>query len=426
MNDLSTYSQEAVAIRRTLHRRPEEGWTEFETMWQVVPRLEKLGYHVDCGRAVIDPEHALGRNEKLIAEAQKRALAHGVPQSFLDRLQGYTGAVATLDTGRPGPTTGFRFDMDCVLVTESKEACHLPTAEGFASERPGLMHACGHDGHTASGLALAHWVADHKDELCGKIKLVFQPAEEGTRGGAAMAAAGVVDDVDYFFGAHVGVFCTTGEVGIIRSGFLATTKIDISFEGIPAHSGANPEKGRSALSAAAACTLMLEGIPRHSGGATRVAVGTMNAGEGRNVTPAHAVMQIEVRGQTAEVNDWMVSRVDSIVKGAAEAYEVKGSWVKRGEATTIVSDPEAVDLIEKAAKENGQKVVFFDKAGGSEDCSFLIRRAQAHGAKASFFLWGCKQNGHHRPDFDIQDTVNLPHAIEVLTTLTQETNGLKK
>lgn len=426
MSDMSSYSAEAVAIRRKLHERPEEGWTEFETMWQVVPFLEKLGFSVQCGRQVIDPQNALGRNEKLVEEGEKRALAHGVPKSFLERLQGYTGAVATLDTGRPGPVTAFRFDMDCVLVTESHDKSHLPACEGFASERPGFMHACGHDGHTASGLALAHWLMDHKDSLCGRIKLLFQPAEEGTRGAAAMAAAGVVDDVDYFFGAHAGVFCKPGEVGIIRQGFLATTKIDIHFEGTPSHAGASPEKGRSALSAAAACTLMLEGITRHSEGATRVAVGTMNAGEGRNVTPAHAVMQIEVRGQTAAINDWMVSRVDSIVKGAAEAYEVKGNWVKRGEATTITSDKEAMDFIDKAAHINNQTVRYFDEAGGSEDCSILIRRAQQHGAKASFFLWGCTHHGHHRPDFDIQDTQNLPHAIAMLTTIAEETNGRKE
>ena len=134
-------------------------------------------------------------------------------------------------------------------------------------------------------------------------------------------------------------------------------------------------------------------------------------------------MQIEVRGETAEVNDWMVSRVDSIVKGTAESYEVKGSWVKRGEATTIVSDAEAVEAIERAARVNGLKVAMFDRAGGSEDCSMLVRRAQQKGAKAGFFLWGCEQNGHHRPDFDIQDSENLPRAVAVFTTIARETNG---
>ena len=423
MTNIQKYADEAVALRRAIHKRPEEGWTEFETRYRVVTTLEKLGYAVKCGLAVIDPKAVLGRNEALVAKAQQRALEHGVPQAFLDRLEGYTGAVAELDTGRAGPTTAFRFDMDCVLVSETTDPEHVPNKEGFASEIPGLMHACGHDSHTASGLGFAHWLMDNKDKLTGRVRLIFQPAEEGTRGAGAMAAAGVVDDVDWMFGAHVGVTCKSGEIGIIRHGFLATAKIDIEFEGTPSHAGSDPEKGRSALVAAAACTMMLQGIPRHSGGDSRVAIGTLHAGEGRNVTPVHAKMQIEVRGETGEVSDWMVDRVVSIVKGVSEAYEVKGSWVKAGEATVMNSNQAACDVIDRAAKAEGLTVKVYDKMGGSEDCSILQRRAQQHGAKTAFFFWGCDHHGHHRPDFEIQDTVNMPRALAVLTDIVTETNG---
>lgn len=418
------YAETAIALRRQLHRMPEEGWTEFVTTWRIVQALEGWGYaDVKCGRSVVDPGHVLGRDPDLVSREKERALSEGVPQRFLDRLGGYTGVVAELRTGRPGPVTALRFDMDCVLVTESSDPDHVPAKEGFASVRPGLMHACGHDAHTASGLALAQWAMDHRDALCGTLRFIFQPAEEGTRGAAAMAAAGVVDDVDFFFGAHVGVFCHSGEVGIIRRGFLATTKIDVEFTGTPSHAGAAPEAGRSALSAAAACTLQLEGISRHSGGATRVAVGTLHAGEGRNVTPAHALMQVEVRGETGEINDWLVSRLDHIVRGVSESYEVRGRWVKRGEATSITSDAEAVAVVEKAARAAGLRVTVFDECGGSEDCSMLLRRAQEHGAKGGFFLWGCEHHGHHRPDFDIEDEENLPRAMAVLSNIVLETNG---
>lgn len=246
MANLEDYSREICETRRAIHRRPEEGWTEFETTYRVVSTLEKYGvFKIKAGRDVIDPEHVLGRNPDLVEKAQKRALEHGVPQAFLDRLGGYTGAVAEFDTGRPGPAVGFRFDMDCVLVTESKDALHVPAACGFASERDGFMHACGHDGHTATGLGLAHWIADHKDDLNGKIRLIFQPAEEGTRGASAMTAAGVADDLDWFFGAHVGCDCAPGEVGVVEKGFLATTKIDISFTGRASHAGPTPKKAEA-------------------------------------------------------------------------------------------------------------------------------------------------------------------------------------
>ena len=216
MNELAGYADEAVALRRSIHRRPEEGWTEFETTYRIVTCLEKYGYDVKAGIEAVEPNAVLGRNPELVAKAEARALAHGVPQAFLDRLGHYTGAVAELATGRPGPVTVFRFDIDCVLVTESTASDHVPAALGFASEIPGAMHACGHDAHTASGLALAHWLKDHQDELTGRIRLLFQPAEEGTRGAGSMAAKGWVDDADWFFGAHVGDECK-GD-GVARRG----------------------------------------------------------------------------------------------------------------------------------------------------------------------------------------------------------------
>ncbi len=425
MQNLTCYTDDMLRLRRTIHRHPEEGWTEFETTALVVQTLEQLGYDVQLGTAVVNPEAVMGRNPELVEKAQQRAAAAGVSPDLLERMQGYTGAVAVLDTGRPGPTSAFRFDMDCVLVEETQCPEHVPNAEGFASEYPGLMHSCGHDAHTATGLTLARWLVDNRESLCGRIKLIFQPAEEGTRGGAAMAAAGVVDDVDWFFGAHVGAGCVLGEIGVIRSGFLATTKIDVFFKGTPSHAGNDPEKGHSALMAAAQCAVALQGIPRHGQGATRIAIGTLHAGEGRNVTPVHARMQIEVRGDTHDINQYMVHKVDTIVKGIAAANEVEGWWVKTGEAPNMESSGTASDLLEETARElvGSDRVRVFTRTGGSEDCASLMRRAQAHGAKAGFFLYGCNQNGHHRADFDIQDTESLPLALAMLTGLVRRING---
>ena len=123
MTNIQKYADEAVALRRAIHKRPEEGWTEFETTYRVVTTLEKLGYAVKCGLAVIDPRAVLGRNEALVAKAQQRALEHGVPQAFLDRLEGYTGAVAELDTGRAGPTTAFRHGLRVGVGNDRSRAC---------------------------------------------------------------------------------------------------------------------------------------------------------------------------------------------------------------------------------------------------------------------------------------------------------------
>ena len=271
------YIEEMVATRRKIHQMPEEGWTEFETSWLITERLRSLGLKPLLGLKVINPDAVMGRDPKLVAEAIERAKSHGVPQSFIDETEGYTGVVAVIDTGRPGPVTAFRADMDCVVVSESDSKDHVPTACGFASKHPGFMHACGHDSHSSIALEVCRWLVDHKDELKGKFKVLFQPAEEGVRGGNAMAASGIVDDCDYLIGGHVGTFAKLGEVGLMTGGFLASTKIDVYFHGRPSHAGSDPEKGRSALMAACAAAMMMQGIPRSGEGVTRIAVGKLRA-----------------------------------------------------------------------------------------------------------------------------------------------------
>ena len=419
------YVDEAVKVRRTLHRRPEEGWTEFETTYLIVKTLKSYGFEdIQFGKGLYDPAYALGRNDALIAKAEERAIEHGVPADFIKACEHFTGAVLTFDTGRPGKTVAFRVDIDCVKVEETKDPEHEANKEGFASEIPGNMHACGHDSHTASGLALAHWVADHKDELTGVIKIIFQPAEEGTRGASGMAASGIVDHVDYLFGLHVGGNCHLGQVSVIRNGFLATTKMDVHFTGAPSHAGSDPEKGRSALLAACSTATMLAGIPRNSQGDTRISIGRLVAGEGRNVVPVHAKMQIEVRGQTEEVNQYMTDYVERIVKGNAEAYDVQYHFEKVGAATTLQTTPEVIETLETIAHEIPfiTKVYPDVKISGSEDCTWLVRKVLSHGGKAGFFLFGCNEHGHHKGDFEIQDSESMPEAFEMFTRFLLKTN----
>lgn len=411
------YTTEMVQFRRRIHKRPEEGWTEFETMNIVVNRLRELGFKVVMGTKAVNPNFVMGRNPELVAKAMQRAKDHGVSQAFLDETEGYTGCVGIWETGRPGPVTLFRHDMDCVLVQESHDAQHESVAGGYCSERDGLMHACGHDGHTSVGLGVAHWIADHKDELCGTIKLLFQPAEEGTRGGLPMSESGLLDDVNYIICCHIGTNCKLGEIGICHKGFLATAKMDLTFTGTPAHAGSDPEKGRSALLAACNVATTLAGIPRNGQGDTRISIGKLSAGEGRNVVPVHAQMQIEVRGQTEAINQYMVDNVERIVKGVSEAYGVDYTIEKVGAATNLETSPEVSDTLEEIAKTIPfvKRLVPSDGISGSEDCTWLIRKVLSHGGKAGFFIFGCNQTGHHKGTFEIQDEQSLPEAFEMLT-----------
>ncbi len=414
---LSAYHDQLINIRRQLHQNPEEGWSEFTTTAFLVTTLRGYGYDVLTGRKVVAPEACLGREESVVKAGLERARRNGVSEELLSEMEELTGCVAVLDTGRPGPTLAIRFDIDCVPVTECTDDTHVPAKEGFISKNPGFMHACGHDAHMSMGLAVAHWVMDNKDKLSGKIKILFQPAEEGVRGAAGMAASGILDDCDYFLGSHVAMSAKSGEIATNLYGYLCTTKLDVTFHGKPAHAGACPQEGRNALTAAANATVQMMGISRHSGGMTRINIGQLIAGEGRNVIPSKAVMKLEVRGETGEINQYMVDQVTNICKGIAMSFGITYEMRKMGEAVDLTADQELVDILNAAGRAT-PGITVVDKAlnfGGSEDATILARRVQAHGGKAAFFLWGSdRPSGHHTSTFDIKES-DLDPALEVWT-----------
>ena len=401
------YHDQLISIRRELHQFPEEGWTEFCTTAFIVEHLRKLGYEVLMGEKVVSRKDCLGRDPKLVAQAIETAKARGISEALLAEMQELTGCVAVLDTGRPGPTVALRFDIDCNNVQENPSQDHRASREGWASKRPGLMHACGHDSHISSGLAIARWAMEHKDELNGKLKIVFQPAEEGVRGAAAVAASGVVDDCDYFLSSHIAMVAKSGEIVTSPIGFLCTTKFDVTFKGRPAHAGIEPNAGRNALAAACHAVTQLLGIPRHGSGMTRVNVGRLVAGEGRNVIPVNAKLVMEVRGENSEINDYMVEETQNIIAGVSKSFGVEAHVEKMGEAVDLFNDKEMVDMLDDVcSKTEGVKKVLHDvNFGGSEDATILARRVQAHGGKAAYFVLGSdRAGGHHTADFDIDES----------------------
>lgn len=182
---------EMTQWRRDLHHYAESGWVEFRTASKVAEQLHQLGYDLTLGRDAVDADSRMGLpDEVTLANAFQRAREQGAPEPWLSAFEGgFTGIVATLDTGRPGPTLAFRVDMDALDLNEDTDGHHRPFREDFASCNPGMMHACGHDGHTAIGLGLAHVLKQYADRLHGVIKLIFQPAEEGTRGAGGDCSA---------------------------------------------------------------------------------------------------------------------------------------------------------------------------------------------------------------------------------------------
>lgn len=425
MSCLCKYHDELISTRRHLHTMPEEGWSEFTTTAYIVEKLRKLGYEVLMGKKVINPDNCLGRSQKVVEAGLAYARKNGVSEELLKEMDGLTGCVGVMDTGRPGPTLAIRFDIDCVPVTESTDADHIPAKEGFCSTRPGLMHACGHDAHTSTGLAVAHWFADHKDEMKGTLKILFQPAEEGVRGAAGMAASGIVDDADYFLGAHIAMMCKTGELSVKPYGFLCTTKLDVTYTGRPAHAGVEPNAGRNAMAAACNAFVQLLGIARHGSGMTRINVGQLIAGEGRNVIPSHALMKMEVRGETGDINQYMYDAAVAIIKGCAISQGCEYKIEKMGEAVDLTNDEELVDVLTKAGEAVEGMTVRKDPMnfGGSEDATILARRVQAHGGKAALFVIGANRpSGHHTSKFDIDEKA-LDQGLAVWTNAVKEILG---
>lgn len=393
-----------IEWRRTFHQFPEIGWTEFVTTGTIINILREMNIEVKTGPYIICRESILGRDEKLVNEAIQIAEEKGISAELLAEMDGLTGCMAIIDTEIPGPTFTFRFDIDCVYVQESNDDTHLPNKQGFASCRSGLMHACGHDGHTAIGLGLAHWLKQNIHALRGKYKLIFQPAEEGVRGARAISDSGVLDDTDYFMGMHIGCNLKKGEIALDPFDFLCTTKLGISLKGKPTNAVDEPEKGNNAL--AGACFLANEilATPRHGKGMTRVNIGTLIAGENRSLIPSSAKMQLEVRGQDAEITQYLFNSIKKYVDGIATAYQLETKIDITGEATNFRNDREMIDIMQGVVDAHPDLLNVVLPLGGSEDVSLMVRRVQEKKGKAIFFLVGADQrDGHHKEKFDIDE-----------------------
>ncbi len=381
-----------VRFRRSLHKHAEVAWTEFRTGSLVARDLLNLGgWDVRYGPALYEKSLMMGMpSAEALERHAERAIAQGGDKQIIDTMRGgYTGVVATLKVGNGnGPTVAFRVDIDANDLQEAQEDKHRPFREGFASVNPNADHACGHDCHTAIGLTAAHVLYENRHLLpAGTIKIIFQTGEEGGRGGQPMAAAGVADDADYFMGIHMAL----GDVGMGAiscsvSGQSNSIKSDVTFKGIPSHAGSRPEVGKNALLAAANAAINLYAITRHSAGKTRVNVGVLEAGVGRNVIPPNAFMKMEIRGETRELMNFMQQRAEAIVKGAAVMYGVEYTITKAGETVSAPMDPEMVDLVAKtAAQIPGVNKIIRERhgTGGGEDCTFFMLRVQERGGKAT-------------------------------------------
>jgi aminobenzoyl-glutamate utilization protein A len=379
---------ELVADRRRFHSLAELGWRERKTTEAIVERVSELGYSVTSGRTFLKDAVLLG----IDPEAER-------PQ---------TGCAAELDSGRPGPTVCVRVDIDALPILEAP-APHRPTAEGWASAAPGVMHACGHDGHVAIGLGLARILAPLvRRQGSGRLRLLFQPAEEGVRGGRALVDAGWVEDVDLLLGFHIGFGVPAGTVAVGVRGFLATEKLRVRLQGRAAHAGKAPEMGRNALLGACQIALGLHALAQSSAPGLRVNVGRLEAGRTLNVVADHAELLVELRAERTDDLRNLAERARRLIEGIAGAGELGHSIELIGEAAEWSNPPSLARWAGEVAIASGA----FDSAvsdhvfGASEDATLLARAVAERGGLAGYFVLGAKLSAdHHTPEFDFDEEV---------------------
>lgn len=398
-----------VERRRDFHKYPETGWAEFRTTSKIAETLINAGMDVRFAGDFVEMGYVLGRNADIETQI-RRAVSQGASPEIIEKMKGLTGLTAEIDTGRPGPVTAIRFDIDCVDTTETEDASHLPRQLGFNSVNPNCMHACAHDGHAAVGMTLAEELFSERSSLRGKVRFIFQPAEEGARGGYAFVRSGVADDADYFLTIHLGLGNPTGTVFGGTDGFLYSTKIDADYKGVGAHAGAEPQKGKNALLAAASAALSIHGIAPSPDGLTRTNVGVLNAGDGRNVVPPKAHMKIETRGATEDAALYIYRAVIRILHGAAEMYDVKLTTKKCGEAISASSDRDLAKIVaDAAASVCGVKSTdLIQPMAGSDDACWMMKKVQDNGGKATYIGIGADTKaGHHNDHFDFDESAML-------------------
>lgn len=408
---------ELVTIRRDLHKHAETGWLEMRTSSIIGRKLTDLGYRVLMGEDVCLRDARMGVPEDSVLEAQyQRAVAQGGDREFLPFTKGgMTGVIGILECGE-GPTVAMRFDIDALGVFEAQDDHHFPSAEGFASINQGFMHACGHDGHASIGLGVAKVLMAHKDLLHGTLKLIFQPAEEGVRGAKSIVEKGHLDGVDYLLGNHISARSEkTGDAHVIPGMYssLATTKYDVVFRGKASHAGAAPHLGNNALLAAASAVMNLYAIPRHGEGASRINVGTLHAGSGRNVIADTAKMELEIRGATTEINDYMTKHAVQILEHTAAIYGCTCEMKLMGAAEALCSDRGLADRIAAIAEEISLKSVDSTVNCGSEDYSYMMNRVQQQGGQAVFFRTLTEISGNSHGRYYNFDEEVLTNAVKL-------------
>jgi len=324
-----------VADRRAIHSRPELAYNERETAALVETRLHELGIEFSGGI-------------------------------------GGTGVIGLVHGARPGRTVLLRADMDALPITEQSDA-------PFASRNVGVMHACGHDGHTAMLLGAARILNERRAHFEGAVKLMFQPAEEGGAGAVKMIEDGLLNDpiVDAAFAIHVGHVTETGTV-IARGGPLlaGANSFTITVTGRGGHA-ARPQHAVDPVVIAAQIVVALQTLVSREvepGVPAVVTLGALQAGTTFNVIPDRALIQGTIRAYDAEVMQRLEARVEETAKGVAAALRARAEVEIHMHYPPVVNDEAMAELAGGAIRKLGLNVAVGSPIMAAEDFSYVLQR----------------------------------------------------
>ncbi len=372
-----------IAWRRDFHRHPELGFQEHRTAGIIARVLGDLGYEVQTGVA-------------------------------------NTGVVGVLEGQQSGPVIMLRFDMDALPIQEQSEA-------EYASQRAGVMHACGHDAHVAVGLGVATLVAGHRDEMSGALKLVFQPGEEGMNGAEVMVREGVLENPrpDVFISAHVWNSTPAGKVDVSAGPVMAAAgRWTCIVRGRGGH-GAMPQQTVDPIVAAAQIVSSLQTIVSRNVGPLETAVvtvGTIHGGDAFNVIPNEVKLSGTIRTYDLSVREIVVRRMGVLTDQIARAYGATAEFAVDGLTPAVVNDPEVADVVREAAAAvlGAENVLTGEKVTVSEDAAFFMQDVPG----CDFFLGSANASRgldapHHNPRFDVDEEVLSVGAGVMLQAVAQ-------